>query len=676
MSAFESGSIRVLVGPLGSGKSEIAEEWFSDQVASARLNKVARVPIWFRVDELGSALEDKVIAAVGRAVLDEVGVDLVVDGLDERAHKASSVLLQADDFVKRWPTSRALITSRSAPNVIEIEFSNQIIEAPLLSPETSAALIKSVAGQVGGPLGRQLAAAASRPLFALLIARHVSGAEGVTGVPELIDLVVHDVVTAEEFDLYSELRNLAVNIIREGGPVDPSTFTTGEVTAKLRQSPLLEWTGRRCAFSLATFEQWFAAKALTEGAVSIHGLLDSFETFDRWKYVFAIVLAAGEPSRADPVMAALARWNPGAAAWIVKETRRGGLSRTAPDIGPEDWAAVGARFRDATSAWLDGLGPLAACGPLTASGSTDLTQLTIAVDIDSTRLRMAWFPAQQSNSQLPPVIALSGSDMPSQGYEYHDLVVPTGLNWVWQISQQHLAQHLTALFPRLILNLAQNHDGIVREEARGLAEARKRLAAGIPPGPTDDDLYPFPDIAACDEHPWGSSTIDTMHRRITAVATNAMRCYAELAEHVTPRFGDTLGHHAIMPARFYGVMAYSPDSVEGLLRRIGVGASWLLQPIGVRDVTGHRVGSNEVSIAVNDDNRERQLRDEHDAFVGEFLRYLDRFPACEPFAAFYITAGHFDVLQTCPATRLAVDWLWDDLEDLGWVSGPRPNFPE
>lgn len=215
------------------------------------------------------------------------------------------------------------------------------MKAPLLSLETSAALINRVAGESIGPLGSQLQAAVQRPLFALLVARHAAAAQGATGVPELIDLVVHDVVNAVDFDLYLELRKLALETVRQGGPVDPAAFTTTDVVAQLKRSPLIDTRDRCCVFSLATFEQWFAAKALTEGEVSIDELLVSLETFDRWKYVLAIVLAAGEPSRVDPVMSSIARWNPGAAAWLIQETQRGGLSRTAPDIRPEDWNEVG-----------------------------------------------------------------------------------------------------------------------------------------------------------------------------------------------------------------------------------------------------------------------------------------------------------------------------------------------
>jgi hypothetical protein len=146
---------------------------------------------------------------------------------------------------------------------------------------------------------------------------------------------------------------------------------------------------------------------------------------------------------------------------------------------------------------------------------------------------------------------------------------------------------------------------------------------------------------------------------------------------VAQRFGDTLCHRALMPAQFYGVTSYRPTPPTGanrLLQPQGTGARWLLRPIGARNTNGERTGSNQVSITVNDDARESALLDDKDALYSEFLSYLDVFPACAPFAVFSITSGQIDVLETRPATRIALRWLWDDLADLGWVRHPMPHL--
>jgi hypothetical protein len=62
--------------------------------------------------------------------------------------------------------------------------------------------------------------------------------------------------------------------------------------------------------------------------------------------------------------------------------------------------------------------------------------------------------------------------------------------------------------------------------------------------------------------------------------------------------------------------------------------------------------------------------------AAEFLSYVNRFPAIAPFTVLSITSGQINVLQSRPATRMALGWLWDDLAKLGWVQGPKPHLPQ
>jgi hypothetical protein len=170
-----------------------------------------------------------------------------------------------------------------------------------------------------------------------------------------------------------------------------------------------------------------------------------------------------------------------------------------------------------------------------------------------------------------------------------------------------------------------------------------------------------------------------MHRRVVAVASAAMQCYLEMTSVVAQRFGDTLGHRGLMPVQFYGVMSYRPVPPTGALLLLPQepGGRWLLKPAGIRQANGDRVGDNSVSITVNDEARAAEILDHKDLLYSEFLRYLDVFPAYAPFSgAFRITSGQIDVLRTRPATRIALQWLWDDLSELGWVSGLLPQLRE
>lgn len=47
-----SGQFVVLTGPLGSGKSDIAEGWLRDAVEVAKASPEAPVPVWIAIDDL------------------------------------------------------------------------------------------------------------------------------------------------------------------------------------------------------------------------------------------------------------------------------------------------------------------------------------------------------------------------------------------------------------------------------------------------------------------------------------------------------------------------------------------------------------------------------------------------------------------------------------------------
>ena len=402
---LEDGELRILHGPLGSGKSDIAEEWHRLTIRRVVAEPGAAVPMWITIDDLGSALEPHVLAEVGLTALRDRGVDVVVDGLDERADRAAALMRQAAEFVKKWPRSRVLLTTRS-PGLVAEEL---LVAVPLLTGQEASALMARVAGRRIPDLGRQLETAVARPLFALLVAQRIAAVEGATGIPEVIDRVVDDVVSRENYNLFPELRALAVETIRAGGAIDPATIASADVAAMIRSSPLVVTTGRRCAFALATFEQWFAAQAILDGIVGMDEVLATMDTFNRWRYVLAIIGATGDPARADAMLAALASWNPGAAGWVVDEMQSGGLTRAVPEVGQQDWEAAGRRIRTAMQAWLDGLGPLADCfGPSRGFGA-GFDDIAVAVGVDARRVTVWWVPRFQIPDQpLPRVVEASG----------------------------------------------------------------------------------------------------------------------------------------------------------------------------------------------------------------------------------------------------------------------------
>ena len=318
-------------------------------------------------------------------------------------------------------------------------------------------------------------------------------------------------------------------------------------------------------------------------------VLASMETFNRWRYVLAIIAATADPARADKVMAALARWNPGAASWVVNETRAGGLTRAFPEVGPQDWESVGLRMRTATQAWLEGLGPLANCfWPPERSASISTTSRWPWASADITCVCGGLLRNETSDRPLPAVVEESvlGPGLPRRSHHMVRFDVPTAINGIWEITRDYLAGDLTSSFVGRALELGRQHDGVAREEARVLRAAMLAMQ-NAPPGFTGnldiERLYPAADIEPSQTHRFGSYTTEAMYRYAVAVIDAAMRCYLELSACVTPRFDRTLALRGLMPAEFFGTMFDDPDRERDPYEYYGPrepGFSWLFRPLG------------------------------------------------------------------------------------------------
>ncbi|MGV9668395.1 hypothetical protein [Nocardia niigatensis] len=668
---FPPGHVRALIGPLGSGKSDVAEEWHRQGVARCLDRESAPIPVWVSARTLASSLYDCVAARLrAQSELESVGVDVVIDALDEQSDAAVDIIRDAAQFVAHWPKSRVVLTCRTSDWIPE----NDRVNVQALHSGEAERLMDTVAGQQVGPLTPQLAEMIKRPLFALMAARHASEVTGVTGIPELIDLVVEETLKKNKsvgFEHFDLLQKLAVETIRKGKPVSPEQFATPEMVAKLRASPLITNFGRRCAFSLATFEQWFAAKALLHGVVSAEEPLASLQSFDRWKYVLAIVLAAGDEARADPILAAVARWNPGALGWLIRESRAGGLTRHRPDFEPDDWEEVGWRLRHAAAAMLEGLGPLArATYPCAIGGPADLTGVTLAVSSDATHLTLAWLiSGEVPDEPLEPVspLPLLGRTLRSVSLRRETLT--TGVNWVWEVMQRHLAKDLDGSLDSTVQALARLVPGVAQDEYR--AARQESFSFYFPQtSPGEEPLYPPPDRVTPGTA-WGTYTPEGIKARVSKVIESALRCYRELCAVCAPTFGDTLGHQALMPVQFFGNITYRPDESRGRFDLPGPPdpwLSWLLRPTGLSSPDGGRRGDDSVSLTVNDSEREAVIRDDRDVIHDEFIAYFEAQPVLEPYRPSFSTIhGRFDLREEYPATKMAVRWLREDLKGLGWV---------
>lgn len=675
LEALPSGQFVVLTGALGSGKSDMAECWVRGAADLAQRNPDAPIPVWIAIDDLESSLEVHLQHEVGVQALQTLGADIVIDGLDQRADRAERTISYADSLTRRWPRSRVVLTSRATHSVRD----GALVRVGPMSKSYGRKLASLVAGKAQvGDLRPEIEEALERPLFALLIGQQASSGE-LTTMTEVIEGVARRVVGRENKDLYPHLRQLAIRTTTTARPVNPESFVDFDVASKMRDSPFLTTTSQGLSFSLATFEQWFASRAVLEEAVSLDDILVGLPSFDRWKYVLSMVLAAGEPSRIDPVMARIARWNPGAIGWIINETESAGLNRYSEDSSAESQQQMGSRLRFALEAILDGLGPLSlAFKPFWVSGLHSLEHFSLGLEYGGGRVTTTWLISNQvPDNPLPPLIDPSVEISTSRSFFMNTAKMPASKNWVWTTARNLLADDLSDRLTTVAIRVASQQDGVVRREVEDLY--RRNVS-----DPTDLDnigrglygsIYPLPDVAP-GRSGWPGFSLESVAARVRAIIEAAIQCYIEICDTVAPNFGDTLAHKGIMPFEYYADMSYRTSGSGGPFS-IGPaepGIRWLLRPIGTALPNGTRHGTNAVNITINDETRSAEIRDDRQAFGDAYFEYIANTPGLKPFSdSFSISSGRFDIVDKKPATHIAVGWLWDDLENLKWVSGLKPN---
>jgi hypothetical protein len=726
LSNLAPGEVVVLSGPIGSGKTDIALRWLLNGRPDGVNAWGCPIPVFLRAEHLQNTIEIGVRDESGLSdAPDRFGVDLVIDGLDERP--GASPITLAQEFVRTHPKCRVVITAREG-ELIPSHVS--VLRTEELSLDEVRGLVGAILEcepwQVGRHWTPEFFEAARRPLFALLAAAHSEDARG-TGA-SLIDLAVRDALS--RVPVRAGLEELALATIRAGRAVDP--HTVGGLSAEaVRSSPLLESDGPRVRFVLPIFEQWFAAQAVLEGSVDTSEFSADERGFARWRYVLAIALSGGTWEANFPWLDRLVRTNPAAGAWVVREAVRTDLRSTSTSTststasGLEHAVGIPEQIWDAMAAWAEGLGwaspylgPGSTLGVI-APGTLDGVRLAVGLAPEG-HITVAWLP-RKSGSQLPVEEHLppDASLREGPGIIISELA-PDSEIWAWNHTLRHMNRKAleTLLTDGRFLAQSCVSCGVVRAEfdwwltahtlgfndiwpahltneliikrttemlgklvssgekhitVRQYVISKEWLERLKSRAETDGDHgildpWPIPDL----DVPVGGAVAysdDRALERANAVYAGAARAYEEIRLSLFPSFGKLLGHAATFPAVLEGRFESRADGTMG--GDLGSASiDYWLRPI--------RDGLQDVPVrAALQWGRDKPAWSEHnreEAFAAFARRRRD-----DPVgSAFELTSVQTSVVHNefwgrRPATHLAVGWLLEDLASLGWIDS-RPAW--
>jgi ribosomal protein S18 acetylase RimI-like enzyme len=710
------GQFIVLVGPVGAGKSDVAMRWLLENRADDLEGWGSPLCVFLRADEIVTSIASAIKERIGVAdAPTRFGVDLVIDGLDER--QGASPLGSIGEFLSLYPKCRVVVTSRDGESFPTGTNISVVREWSSDEARDLIARINEVdSWKVGSNWTPALCEAVRRPFFALLAAVH---ADGNQSRAELVELAVD--AAARGRPLAPALARLAVETVRFGRGVDPHAvlgLSMGELTA----SRLVRYDGKRVQFSLPLFEQWFAAQGVLSGVVSPSEFCASEVDFARWRYVLAIAFSTGTHESVWPWMEHLVRWNPGAAGWVVGEGRRSGLG-TIGEQPKVDVDVLAQRIWNAREAWAEALGvmspvvnPRGFMGHVDP-GSIDGLQLHVD-DIGSGRVVVTW--RVKPNSASPNVIsgdALNRSNL-RPPYVFFERSILDQESWSWSHTFETMGSKglVEVLTSGLILHRLCPRDGIVdREWQSWLAtrvlgihefsprklsseEAIDRLGRLLrnPPGDVErkvqidqlsvpiewvqslldrvssagvdaiGDLWPSPDI----EGAIGSRAYspDRALARANAVFAAAGDAYEELRITLFPKFGRILEHAASFPAVLEGFFASGRDDPLGSDFGFSSVEYWF-RPVRNEDP------GRPLRAALRWDEVGRPSRWDNDEARDVFITRRQIDPLGSAFESTSVMSSIVDssFWGRRPATHLAVDWLLSDLKKLAWIkSGDSP----
>ena len=165
-----AGQLRVLVAPMGSGKTEKAMRWIEQGIDSATVDARIEVPIWLGAREAVDGLQGAIHSWLGRDANRPCRV--VLDDLDGIGfNEAERLLDEARQLVDVWPNLSVLATSRPGVDVTDKEL---LTIAPW-DVERGVDLARHALGRnlPYGVWSRETEALFTGPLLALAMAKRI-----------------------------------------------------------------------------------------------------------------------------------------------------------------------------------------------------------------------------------------------------------------------------------------------------------------------------------------------------------------------------------------------------------------------------------------------------------------------------------------------------------------------
>lgn len=713
--------VQVVVGDVGAGKTLAASRLFQQMLRRAQANSSRPFPLFVNARDLQGSLSDYVNAK-SASLFDPSaqGSFVIVDGLDEVGlTRANRFLAEITAYADANPKCTAVVTTRALPGLRGVTQGKGHVQMPTLDDRQAFQLMSTIAGRAIDSRASygwsdSIRHAATRPLFAIMLGLELRrGANSSSQRPihllkYLAQAALHDI----EGDIAKTdelLQRLAVNTITTGHRTRKCDVSVKQADQMLlTNSRLVDEDGEEIDFTLHIFREWYAARALIEGTVSLDEALFSS---DRWIAPFALVIDSENQEVGNALMHQLASSDPGLASLVMAEVWNEHDPGRLDNVILGSSIELGRHLWDAMDAWQHGLGALfQEVGPVDANGGT--ASVGIRIDDSTETITTSWYGGSET---LPPVVKLPkcGLEELHRALEpgWSTLHTEVGLcekGWPWLKTKRTLTESLSEAFksrrlplvsedavreltwtfalavmnqgcmsPRLIrgrwiLRHINDIEEEVGRDQRGsdtnyvyrsqtkdfvgeeIALVKRCLLKQME---CEDDIVsdPWPAWDLKERKGtwvWNFYSDDRLLDRTNAVYSAAVRIYRSMVDRWFWGFRQRLRLYRLLPVRLEGqLVCPRPQDAASVCPNL----TWWTRSLPVGEVSTVAI---KLEIEENFDHfsywreEENNLKQHH--------------PEYETLPLLPVHGGGGAVFDDRPATDVAQKWLIDELRDLGW----------
>ena len=710
------GQVRVLVAPMGAGKSEHASRWWDEGLSAAQGDDGIEIPVWLDARRVPTGLDAAVTASIGRDPARPCRI--VIDNLDGVSPSEAGLLGEARQLARTWPRTRVLATSRPGVTVGK----NELLAVEPWPAERGIDLVRVVTGDTGWrSWTTETTDLLTSPLTAIAVAaRLLKGRDARVSRLTLLMELAQAIIQQKRPDraappLWNELARLASRILSEARPVTAASFGNEAQVWQLTDTGLVVNDDGALRFALPLFEQHFGAHALTCGIVTMEEAAAP-EAFPRWRYAIAFALSTSQPGQAEQFMLRLARTNPAVVSWTLNElfdndhataaskpvgTSQSPRSAVTGTGQPDDPAAIaeGQRLREALRALLYGFGT---CGSqLSQHRDGRLVQWGVQLLGDD------WIALSEARNALPPpdLVTVAGDawDRPAPEWiRRARFRIPRGplgrwswaRNWLMQRLAQLIQERRLPLPPdsplaserhwilaRRIMKIAgKSHSTVIpladlRQAVDRMMETVDRSVHATWSGSgiridshdirwiharlqreTGDQLtqrWPAPDQPhVWARWQWQGYSPELSHAITTEVLRAAVTGYRDLVAENFAAFGWALGLNSALPVQVEGTLVIPDDDTDGEYTSL----HYQLKP--ARPADRQAVSHVHLELVTQPGAGQRGAR-------------IEAWPYDRRRTPFYVPVSYNTsppTGQSRPATNLAYQWLAADLHAVGWLA--------